>query len=357
MVFGWISETFQDVRSNPESAMSRTADIIEAAGMICESLGTVVPFVGIVGGALKMGAGFMGMKSKNEEISMEDLQTELQDSFSEVNNDIKEINQELGCMKNLVTGTYEIAVNLEFKQDIEMVESSFRTFLKGSHDMQGVMEELKAYIYELNTKADQSLDPAKLQNYLHILKGFRGNETAKIAFNYCLIVKAKYLSLVTAYYLFQMDDERVENEYVEFNDHLGELISFYAELFEEDFSAEDCPKPEVLLLETRRSMLKNSARNRKNSEEEDDDDEVEEEEENELDEDGDESLKQFLNGIDLLHLYPKLLEEAVELDTLLECNNHDDLKELGIEKAGHRCKILKTIKQGNYGKNQLMYIF
>ena len=100
-----------------------------------------------------------------------------------------------------------------------------------------------------------------------------------------------------------------------------------------------------------------SSKSSSSSEEEDDDDEVEEEEENELDEDGDESLKQFLNGIDLLHLYPKLLEEAVELDTLLECNNHDDLKELGIEKAGHRCKILKTIKQGNYGKNQLMYIF
>ena len=58
-------------------------------------------------------------------------------------------------------------------------------------------------------------------------------------------------------------------------------------------------------------------------------------------------LLSFLEKLDLRELYPGLESEGVDLDVLSFCTSVDELQSLGINKAGHRIKLLRAVKEGD----------
>ena len=79
------------------------------------------------------------------------------------------------------------------------------------------------------------------KQYLTALCKLKGVETAKIVFNYIIVVKAKYLQLVSVFYTYRNDLIRVEDEFKCFNSDFEQLEQLHLKLFNEKFNPENCP--------------------------------------------------------------------------------------------------------------------
>ena len=89
-------------------------------------------------------------------------------------------------------------------------------------------------MFELQTTAIGALKPAKVEKYLMALLKFQGADTAKIVFNYVIVVKAKYLQLVCVFYIHKKDMVRIEREFQIFNTDFQKLQEVYLKLFDEN---------------------------------------------------------------------------------------------------------------------------
>ena len=79
------------------------------------------------------------------------------------------------------------------------------------------------YFVELQTNFNQHLKPEKIEEYLRIIKNHKGAEMCHQMFNYILVVKSKYLQIMTVYYIHKNDVPRVTANFERFNEHYFEL--------------------------------------------------------------------------------------------------------------------------------------
>ena len=56
-------------------------------------------------------------------------------------------------------------------------------------------------------------------------------DTSKDIFRYIVFVRAKYLQMVAAFYIYKNDIARVDAEFVEFNDFFARILDIYQETF------------------------------------------------------------------------------------------------------------------------------
>ena len=153
--------------------------------------------------------------------------------------DLSDLDAELKSMKGLLLKTFLLAVDARYKQGMERVEAAYQTFLNGANDLKATLQRISSFIFELETEANHCFKLEHIESYLSMSSKFRSLDESKDIFRYIVFVRAKYLQMVVAFYLYKNDVARVEAEFHAFNDFFEEIVAMYLEnlgkslLFEE----------------------------------------------------------------------------------------------------------------------------
>ena len=163
------------------------------------------------------------------------MRSDFQSSISGIASDLKTIDNGVDTLKNIATESYEILVDLKYKEGLDLIDSSYVVFLKGLKNYDKSHGRFSSYIVELETKASLSFKQQNIRDLLYKVEKTRGRIQAKHLASYIFIVRAKYLQIVTAFYIYENDTERVEEEFESFNNDVKQLQAIHKELFDEEF--------------------------------------------------------------------------------------------------------------------------
>ena len=200
-------------------------------------MGNFVPAVGMVGGAIMMIGTMFNPPTKVSRVKfeVENKREELQSSLLKISSDLTSIGKNLSTMKSLAMETFEIVVDLKYKEGIDLIDSSYNIFLKGLKNFEKTHTRFTGFIMELETKADLSFKEENIRELLTKAAKSKGKQRAKHLATYIFIVRAKFLQIVTAYYLYDEDTERVEEEFAAFNRDVKILQVMHEKIFGEAF--------------------------------------------------------------------------------------------------------------------------
>ena len=122
-------------------------------------------------------------------------------------------------------------MDIRYKKGMERVESTYLSFLQGAHNLEGTLEEFSNFMTELQVEANDSFRPENVKSYLRALSEAKGAEVAKNIPAYIMIVRAKYLQMTTAFYIYKNDTIRVEKEFTWFNEFFERLRDIHISIF------------------------------------------------------------------------------------------------------------------------------
>ena len=147
-------------------------------------------------------------------------------SFDQVAGQLAAMEEQLVGQQATMTQILEMTTDLRYKEGIEKIEGAFETLLKGSHNLQSTLDELKGFIFELNTENARHLSSKKIDEYLTLVQRRHGNQAAEELASYVVTVKAKYLIIVSLHYSYVEDFTRVQQEYESFNRDARAIIEY-----------------------------------------------------------------------------------------------------------------------------------
>ena len=258
------------IRRHPKAPTVAAA--LGVTGSVVNAMGSWVPGVGMVGGALKMGASMLDPDPKLSDLHREAdeiktqlessigrshralkealnnvqeeiqstyssaIRAELQSSFESMAGDLNNIEVELTETKDLLLQTYLLTLDMRYKKGMERVESTYQSFLEGAHNLEGTLEEFSNFMTELQVEANDSFRPENVKSYLRALSEAKGAEVAKNIPAYIMIVRAKYLQMTTAFYIYKNDTIRVEKEFTWFNEFFERLRDIHVSIFNEELA-------------------------------------------------------------------------------------------------------------------------
>ena len=108
------------------------------------------------------------------------------------------------------------------KADIEKIDAAYKTFLDGAS-----FQYLEGYLFELQTLANDALNPSKIEDYLTIVHKEYGEEATNTTQHYIIVVAAKYLQMMASFYTHENDPEAVERVFSVFNDNFHKYEEIY----------------------------------------------------------------------------------------------------------------------------------
>ena len=190
---------------------------------ICQDLGGFVPGLSILGGACRMGSTMLKPVP-----TIDDLNRTTQ-ALSE---ELKGVKKELQDVDLILSQTFEIVKDVRYKDGIEMVDSSFKTYLNGSKNIEQTLSHMESYIFEMQSLAEKSLNPIKVRDYLQIMMANSSTVTCQKTVESILLTKMKYLTMTLSFYFAKEDFERVGIEFQNFNDEYQEICL----MFEKEFN-------------------------------------------------------------------------------------------------------------------------
>ena len=163
---------------------------------------------------------------------------------------------------------------------------------------------------------------------------------AQQIFKYILVVRSMYLQVVSTYYIYQNDPERVGREFESFNQDFKELCNAFQSVTGDEFKPDE-PLTEDLLERCRTAKKEMPDDTRVRSQPQSSSDTS--------------SVEVFLNEIELGHLLGIFVEEEITMEDL-KTFTHDDLTNIGIAKYGPRRKILNSIKAMFVDRQGMLFI-
>ena len=85
-------------------------------------------------------------------------------------------------------------INILYSQDgIQHIEAAYGVFIKGG------ARDLQHYIFELQTKATISLDPARIREYLSIIHKKDNLQTCQNVEEYIFLILGQFLQIMAGY--------------------------------------------------------------------------------------------------------------------------------------------------------------
>ena len=229
----FFKDRLDKIRSKPWA--EKTGSILKKTGMLVGAFGGFCPGIGIIAGALTFTAEVLDpsdLKLSKLKEDVAKMEEKVQQSFNDISEDMQKLDNDLNEVKNVMHETHSLALDQSFKKGMEMVEAAYINFLNGSHNLQGTFLLYQNYMVELQTTAILHLKPEKVKTYVVALYNSQGYEKAKMAFDYAIAVRGKYLQIVCAFYLFKNDQERVEKEFDLFNQDFQELMTIQEDLLQ-----------------------------------------------------------------------------------------------------------------------------
>ena len=133
-----------------------------------------------------------------EDSDLTSIRCELQSTISSISSDLKTLDMDIGALKGIATETNEMVVDIKYKEGIDFIDSNYDVFLKGLKNYERTHSRFSSFIVELETKAGMSFKQQNMQQLLEKVAKTRGRAYAKQLASYVLIVRAKYLQIVTA---------------------------------------------------------------------------------------------------------------------------------------------------------------
>ena len=220
--FDYLKEAKKNIQSQPWAEPVGIA--LGVTESICKGLSGFVPGLCILQGACKLGS-----VALNPAPSLHDLNRQTKD----LSNEIKCIKTELQDVKSILAKTFEVVRDVRYKDGIEKIDSSFKTYLDGSNNISQTFCHLEGFIFEMQSIAEQSLNSGKILEYLQVMKANSNKVECQKMIEYVLLVKMKYLIMTSSFYIFKKDFNRVAIEYENFNDEYQEIL----ELFKTEFDS------------------------------------------------------------------------------------------------------------------------
>ena len=109
-------------------------------------------------------------------------------------------------------------MNHDSSQDgIERVDASYEVFLRDG------FEDFQEYAFELKTTTAQSLAPKRIKEYITVVHMEHGLEMAQAGMEYAVVVLSRYLQMMSAFYIFKEEPDRVRAQFEQFNEHYNKL--------------------------------------------------------------------------------------------------------------------------------------
>lgn len=151
---------------------------------------------------------------------------QLNASFGQVFGQLEAIEDQLAGQRETMSHILEVVTDLRYKAGIEKIEAAYNTLMKGSHNLKSTLDELRGFIFELNTENSQNLNSKKMREYLELVRREKGKKAAEELGSYVVTVKAEYLIIVSLHYSYMEDHKRVQREYEDFNRDAMEIIKY-----------------------------------------------------------------------------------------------------------------------------------
>ena len=169
------------------------------------------------------------------------LQMNVQTTFEYLSEDLEKIEDNLFEMKNIVHKTFEVVLDQHFESGVDLVESVYKEFMRGIHNIQSMMTMLENFLYQLQIITMENLSVSKVEQYLKTLVNIKGVDTAKVAFNYFSVLKTKHLHLTTVFFIYKNNPTSVVDEFEYYNNEFRQLEEIYIQIFGENFNPLQCP--------------------------------------------------------------------------------------------------------------------
>ena len=77
------------------------------------------------------------------------LQMNVQTTFEYLSEDLEKIEDNLFEMKDIVHKTFEVVLDQHFESGVDLVESAYKEFMRGIHNIQSMMTMLENFLYQL----------------------------------------------------------------------------------------------------------------------------------------------------------------------------------------------------------------
>ena len=91
-------------------------------------------------------------------------------SFNQVVGQLTAMEDPLVSQQTTMAQTLELTSDLRYKEGFEKIEGAYAALLKGAHNLQAMLGELKGFIFELNTENVRHLSSTRLQEYLELVQ-------------------------------------------------------------------------------------------------------------------------------------------------------------------------------------------
>ena len=198
--------------------LSVTSSIARGAG----DLG--VPFAGLVGLALKMGAKVFKVDD------VEEVTNFIGENYDKIACNIMNIQEGIEELKTLCQSSFELLADSCYKEGMLSIEAAFETFMDPSQDIDEKIAEFRSHKFELEKEYRHFLNPSKVEEYLIIIERHRGKLACVDMFDYIFTVEAKFLQMFVLFYIFCNNREGVISQFNLFNRHFMDLSKKFKKL-------------------------------------------------------------------------------------------------------------------------------
>ena len=175
-----------------------------------------------------------------------EIRQTLQNSASEMVTEMKSIEQGLQMSKKIVHYTYNLVVDIRYKDGIEKIDNAHKVFIKGARNLDATFNEMQSYIFEMQTAAEQCFSPQNIRGYLQSIKVTNDLDVCQNVAQCIVIAQSKYLQMMTAYSVYHKDFDRATQHFQAFNDQYKMICRDFKEEFKSDFKPHLLPSNETL---------------------------------------------------------------------------------------------------------------
>merc|ERR550532_2210972 len=185
---------------------------------------------------LKRGQDMVRGELEQDTVALSEVKENLSDVKENVNELVRSfqtfsvtVNKDIMCIRGIIDKTFDIVVDSRYKDGIQHIEAAYRVFIKGGG------RDLQPYIFELQTKAAVSLDPARIREYLSIIHKKENLQTCQNVGEYIFLILGQYLQIMVHFYISEERVDMVTQQFEEFNQHFREIESVFKEVTGVDF--------------------------------------------------------------------------------------------------------------------------
>jgi len=262
------------------------------------------------------------------------IKKELQNTAAELAKDMATVEEDLQLTKEIVLRTYNLVVDIRYKDGVERIDGAFKVFVKGARNLETTFSEMKGFLFEMQTVAEQSFAPEKIRGYLKAMKVTNDVNICQNVAQYIVITQSKYLQIMAAYFLFNKDFDRATDQFKLFNEQYKTVCAAFKEEFNCDFKPHARPNFESVkkLAEAEANNFKASNSMERNPKQ------VQVGHKDISSSDGrNEGLWMLLQRMDCLNLYQMFEEHEVTEDVLWKLKK-ENLDQMGV-KIGSQIKF------------------